>query len=85
MPKALRQIIERFQKAKTSKQKYELLLAYAKRLPPLPEAERREENLVRGCASRVWLATEFRRARSTSKGMPMLSWSRVWWPLWWRG
>ncbi|MFS8820805.1 SufE family protein [Synechococcus sp. W60.1] len=47
MPAALQQIVNRFQKAKTSRQKYELLLAYAKRLPPFPEAERKEENL--GC------------------------------------
>lgn len=68
MPAALQQIVNRFQKAKTSRQKYELLLAYAKRLPPFPEAERKEENLVRGCASRVWLATEFREGKVYIQG-----------------
>jgi cysteine desulfuration protein SufE len=68
MPEALRQIVGRFQKAKTPRQKYELLLAYAKRLPPFTESQRTEENLVRGCASRVWLATELRDGKVYIQG-----------------
>ena len=68
MPEALRQIVGRFQKAKTSRQKYELLLAYAKRLSPFPDSQRTEENLVRGCASRVWLATELRDGKVYIQG-----------------
>jgi cysteine desulfuration protein SufE len=45
-----------------------LLLAYAKRLPPFPESQRTEENLVRGCASRVWLATELRDGKVYIQG-----------------
>src|SRR5690606_25172647 len=29
-------------------------------LPPFPEDERREENIIKGCQSKVWLTTEYR-------------------------
>lgn len=68
MSEDLQRIVSRFQKAKTSRHKYELLLAYAKRLPPFPEEERTDKNLVRGCASRVWLATHFQDGRLSIQG-----------------
>ncbi len=68
MSEALQRIVSRFRKAKTSRQKYELLLAYAQRLPPFPEEERTEGNLVRGCASPVWLATHFRDGKLYIQG-----------------
>lgn len=68
MPKALQEIVSSFQRVETPKRKYELLLAYAKRLPPLPEQERTEANLVRGCASRVWLATSFQDGKLAIRG-----------------
>jgi cysteine desulfuration protein SufE len=36
----------------------------ARKLPPLPEAERTEANLVRGCISRVHLVSELRGGRA---------------------
>ena len=38
--------------------RYRYLIELGRGLPPLPEAARTEANKVRGCASRVWLATE---------------------------
>ncbi|MGQ9838452.1 MAG: SufE family protein [Cyanobacteriota bacterium] len=68
MSEHLQQIVARFQKARTSRQKYELLLAYANRLPPFPEEKRTEANLVRGCASRVWLAIDFQDGKIFIQG-----------------
>ncbi len=68
MSEALQPTVSRFQKVKTSRQKDELLLAYAKRLPPFPEEEKTEGNLVRGCASQVGLATHFRDGKLYIQG-----------------
>lgn len=39
--------------------RYRYVIELGKALPELPEAARTEENKVRGCASQVWLATNF--------------------------
>ena len=39
--------------------KYAFLLDIGKSLAPLPDAERTEDNLVRGCQSQVWLVPHF--------------------------
>ena len=39
--------------------KYAFLIDIGKALPPLPEAHRTDDNLVRGCQSQVWLVPEF--------------------------
>jgi cysteine desulfuration protein SufE len=38
--------------------KYEYIIDLGKNLPPLDEAHKKEENLVRGCQSRVWLTAK---------------------------
>lgn len=58
MPASLAKIVQRFQKAELPKRKYELLLAYAKRLDPLPEDDHREEYKVTGCTSQVWITSQ---------------------------
>lgn len=30
------------------------------KLPPFPEEEKKEENIIKGCQSKVWLITEYR-------------------------
>ncbi|MBO4263468.1 MAG: SufE family protein [Bacteroidales bacterium] len=35
--------------------KYEYLIELGKSLPPFPESSRTEENLIKGCQSKVWL------------------------------
>ena len=39
--------------------KYAFLIDIGKSLAPLPETERTEDNLVRGCQSQVWLVPNF--------------------------
>jgi cysteine desulfuration protein SufE len=39
-------------------ERYGYLMELGRRLAPLADAERREANKVRGCASQVWLVTE---------------------------
>jgi len=43
----------------TSTERLQILLDLSSQLPPYPDSARREENLVRGCMSRVWLDAEF--------------------------
>jgi cysteine desulfuration protein SufE len=38
--------------------KYRFIIDLGKALPDLPEADKREANLVRGCQSQVWLAAD---------------------------
>ena len=40
--------------------RYKYIIELGRELPPLPEPARREENLVRGCQSQVWLISEQR-------------------------
>lgn len=39
--------------------KYAFLIDIGKTLAPLPEADRNDQNLVRGCQSQVWLVPHF--------------------------
>lgn len=43
--------------------RYKYIIDLGRELPPLPEQERREENLVRGCQSQVWLISDQRDNR----------------------
>jgi cysteine desulfuration protein SufE len=49
-------------------ERYRYIIDLGRQLPPLPDAERTEQNRVRGCASQVWLAT---RRDASPKG-PLL-------------
>ena len=40
--------------------KYELLISLGKNLKPYPEGKRTDENLIKGCQSRVWLDCELK-------------------------
>ena len=40
--------------------KYELLISLGKNLKPYPEGKRTDENLIKGCQSRVWLECELK-------------------------
>ena len=39
-------------------ERYEFIISLGRHLPPMPEQYRKEENLIRGCQSRVWVGTE---------------------------
>lgn len=52
---AARAIEQDFALFEEYRDKIEYILDRGRRLPPFPEAERVDANLVRGCQSRVWL------------------------------
>lgn len=39
--------------------KYEYIISLGKDLPAMPDTEKTEENLVKGCQSRVWLSARY--------------------------
>ncbi|XP_065022012.1 sufE-like protein 1, chloroplastic/mitochondrial [Musa acuminata AAA Group] len=55
LPPKLRDIIALFQSVSEPKAKYQQLLHYGARLPPLDPAFKNEEHRVRGCVSQVWV------------------------------
>lgn len=52
---AQREIIEEFSYFDDWLDRYQYLIDLGRKLPPLPEEERVDENLLDGCQSRVWL------------------------------
>lgn len=51
-------VIEDFSLYEEWLDKYEYLIELGKSLPPFPEEKKTEENLIKGCQSRVWLSAE---------------------------
>lgn len=39
--------------------KYAYIIELGKSLPPFPEDQRKDENLIKGCQSKVWLTSSF--------------------------
>ncbi len=48
------EIIEEFEMLEDWMDRYQLILDYAKDLPPMPETDKTEQNLIDGCQSKVW-------------------------------
>ena len=57
------QVVEDFSLYEEWLDKYEYLIELGKALPPFPESQKTEENLIKGCQSRVWLSHELREGR----------------------
>ncbi len=57
------EVIETFSMYDEWLDKYEYLIELGKSLEPFPDAARTEENLIKGCQSRVWLEHEIRDGR----------------------
>lgn len=55
LPEPLRRIVELFQSVEDPRAKYEQLLFYGKKLPPLPPKFKTQANKVQGCVSQVWV------------------------------
>ncbi|NND45759.1 MAG: SufE family protein [Xanthomonadales bacterium] len=60
-----RAIIEEFGYFDDWLDRYQYLIDLGRKLPPLPEAEKVDENLLDGCQSRVWLLTDGDASRLT--------------------
>ena len=58
-----REVVEEFALFPEWMDKYEYLIEIGKSLPMIQEGNKTEENLIKGCQSRVWLhcQMEFRR------------------------
>ena len=53
------EIIDAFSLFDTWEEKYEYIIDLGKNLPPLDEKYKVAENIIKGCQSTVWLATDF--------------------------
>ena len=53
------QIISEFSIFTDWMDKYEYLIELGKELEPLPDSEKNEENLIKGCQSQVWLTANY--------------------------
>lgn len=58
-----REIVEEFSLFDSWDDKYEYIIDLGKKLPPLEDQFKIDENKVRGCQSTVWLAADFRDGR----------------------
>lgn len=57
-PMTLDELVETFSFFDDWEDKYRFIIDLGKELPPLPDAAKIEENLIRGCQSQVWLTYE---------------------------
>ena len=54
------EIIEAFSWLESWEEKYEYIIELGKNLPELEEKYKKEENIIKGCQSTVWLVAEFK-------------------------
>lgn len=54
-----KEIVEEFSLFDSWDDKYEYIIDLGKKLPPLEEQHKKDENRVRGCQSTVWLVAEY--------------------------
>lgn len=64
----LERIVDRFKRRSDPKQKYEQLLWYAKKLPPMPETEKTATNKVKGCVSQVYITADLHDGKVRYQG-----------------
>ena len=53
------QVIEEFSVFTDWMDKYEYLIELGKELEPLPDSDKTEQNLIKGCQSQVWLTANY--------------------------
>ena len=58
-----KEIVEEFGLFDSWDDKYEYIIDLGKKLPPLEDKYRLDENKVKGCQSTVWLATELKEGK----------------------
>jgi cysteine desulfuration protein SufE len=57
------EIVEEFALFDSWEDKYEYIIDMGKKLPTLDDADKKEENKIKGCQSTVWMVSEFRENR----------------------
>jgi cysteine desulfuration protein SufE len=60
IPEIEQEIIEEFSLFDSWDEKYEYIIDLGKKLPPLEDEHKIDENRVRGCQSTVWLVADYR-------------------------
>ena len=68
LPAQLDKIVERFKKRTDPKQRYQQLLAYGKKLPPMEEEDKVPENKVSGCVSQVYIVADLEGGKILYRG-----------------
>ena len=58
-----KEIIEEFEMFEDWMDKYEYLISLGKELPIIKESKKIEENIIKGCQSRVWLAADLENSK----------------------
>ena len=53
------QVIEEFSVFTDWMDKYEYLIELGKELEPMPDADKTDQNIIKGCQSQVWLSANF--------------------------
>ena len=60
LEKRQQQIVDEFSIFTDWMDKYEYLIELGKELAPMPDTDKTEENLIKGCQSQVWLTAAFK-------------------------
>ncbi len=68
LPSNLERIVDRLKRRTDPKQKYEQLLAYAKKLEPMPEEAKIPANKVQGCVSQVYITADLEDGKIHYRG-----------------
>ncbi|MBS1548646.1 MAG: SufE family protein [Bacteroidetes bacterium] len=58
-----KEIVSEFEFLDDWEQKYEYIIDLGKSLPALPEEKKKDDYLIKGCQSRVWLDPEFKEGK----------------------
>ena len=58
-----KELIEEFNMFDDWMQKYEYMIELGKSLPIIDEAHKTDDNLIKGCQSKVWLTTSFENGK----------------------
>src|SRR6188474_2539440 len=58
-----REIVEEFSFLESWDDKYQYIIELGKKVEPLEEENKKDENRVRGCQSTVWLVAEYKYGR----------------------
>ena len=58
-PPTVEEITEEFQELEDWDERYDLIIDLGRELPKLPEELQTNDNVVQGCMSTVWMATQF--------------------------
>lgn len=54
------ELVDEFAFLEDWEQRYEYLIDLGKQLKPIPEDKKTDDNLIKGCQSKVWIDAEFR-------------------------